>query len=112
MRSAADGATALLSSHIVTDVEQACDRLMVLGVGRVLLHDTIADALASHWIATEGVLTGLGQTLGSFAGPAADRLTLVRAGHSAGEPACAPLRSRRSCSATSRQPGAPGEAAA
>jgi ABC-2 type transport system ATP-binding protein len=80
----ADGATALLSSHIVTDVEQACDRLIVLGVGRVLLHDTIEDALASHWIATEGVPTGLGQTLGSFAGPAADRLTLLRAGHSAG----------------------------
>jgi ABC-2 type transport system ATP-binding protein len=43
-----DGATTLLSSHIVTDVEQSCDRLIVLGVGRVLLHDTVANALAGH----------------------------------------------------------------
>ena len=56
----ADGATALLSSHIVTDVEQACDRLIVLGVGRVLLHDTIADAMATHWIATDGAAIGRG----------------------------------------------------
>ena len=30
----ADGATALLSSHVITDIEQACDRLLVLGGGR------------------------------------------------------------------------------
>src|ERR671918_497523 len=47
-----DGATALLSSHIVTDVEQACDRLIVLGVGRVLLDDTVASALGAHSIST------------------------------------------------------------
>ena len=29
----ADGATALLSSHVITDIEQACDRLLVLGGG-------------------------------------------------------------------------------
>jgi len=33
----ADGATALLSSHVITDIEQACDRLLVLGGGRTLL---------------------------------------------------------------------------
>ena len=79
----ADGATALLSSHIVTDVEQACDRLIVLGVGRVLLHDTIADALASHWISTGGASTQLGEAMGSFAGPTNERLTLVRAARAA-----------------------------
>jgi len=47
----ASGATAVLSSHIVTDVEQACDALIVLGVGRVLLHDAIPSALASHSVA-------------------------------------------------------------
>ena len=72
----ADGATALLSSHIVTDVEQSCDRLVVLGVGRILLHDTVADALASHWIATDGAATP-DAAIATFAGPAADRLTLV-----------------------------------
>ena len=29
----ADGSTALLSSHVITDIEQACDRLLVLGGG-------------------------------------------------------------------------------
>ena len=33
----ADGATVLLSSHVITDIEQACDRLLVLGGGRMLL---------------------------------------------------------------------------
>jgi ABC-2 type transport system ATP-binding protein len=76
----AEGATALLSSHIVTDVEQACDRLIVLGVGRVLLHDTVAEALAAHWIAT-GDTGGLGEgveVIATFAGPVGERLTLAR----------------------------------
>jgi ABC-2 type transport system ATP-binding protein len=73
-----DGATALLSSHIVTDVEQACDRLVVLGVGKILLHETVADALATHWMATDGAATGDGATIGSFGGPAGERLTLLR----------------------------------
>jgi ABC-2 type transport system ATP-binding protein len=76
-----DGATALLSSHIVTDVEQACDRLVVLGVGRILLHDTVADALATHWLATDGVRAPDGEAIGSFGGPSGERLTLLR--HSA-----------------------------
>jgi ABC-2 type transport system ATP-binding protein len=74
----ADGATALLSSHIVTDVEQACDRLVVLGVGRILLHDTVADALATHWLATGGAAKPDGEAIGSFGGPSGERLTLLR----------------------------------
>lgn len=49
-----DGTTALLSSHIVTDIEQACDRLVVLGIGRVLFHDSVAAALAGHGIVVGG----------------------------------------------------------
>jgi len=82
----ADGATALLSSHIVTDVEQACDRLVVLGVGRILLHDTVSQALASHWIVTDGAETSDGQMIGSFGGPAGERLTLLRRPASGAEP--------------------------
>jgi ABC-2 type transport system ATP-binding protein len=70
----ADGATALLSSHIVTDVEQACDRLIVLGVGRVLLHDTVAVALAQHAIS----LTERPDAVGSFAAADSSRISLVR----------------------------------
>jgi ABC-2 type transport system ATP-binding protein len=44
----ASGATALLSSHVITDIEQACDRLLVLGGGRVLLDVSIAEAKAGH----------------------------------------------------------------
>ncbi|HEX2193904.1 MAG TPA: ABC transporter ATP-binding protein [Candidatus Limnocylindria bacterium] len=70
----ADGATALLSSHIVTDVEQACDRLIVLGVGRVLLHASVADAVESHRVAPAA--EAVGEVIGTFAGPAGDRLAL------------------------------------
>lgn len=73
-----DGATALLSSHIVTDVEQACDRLIVLGVGRVLLQASVADALATHRIAVADEASG--EVIATFAGPAGERLALQRAG--------------------------------
>jgi ABC-2 type transport system ATP-binding protein len=79
-----DGATALLSSHIVTDVEQSCDRLIVLGVGRVLLHESVADALTSHFIRTDDVAAS--GSVSTFAGPAGERLTLVqRADPAAGD---------------------------
>ena len=44
----ADGSTALLSSHVITDIEQACDRLLVLGAGKTLLDLSIAGAIAEH----------------------------------------------------------------
>ena len=69
-----DGATALLSSHIVTDVEQACDRLIVLGVGKVLLHETVAAALEGHAISS----TPHPDAVGNFGAPDGSRLYLVR----------------------------------
>jgi ABC-2 type transport system ATP-binding protein len=48
------GATAILASHIITDVAQACDRLIVLGDGRVRLHDSIVEAVARHRLAPLG----------------------------------------------------------
>ena len=68
-----DGATALLSSHIVTDVEQACDRLIVLGVGRILLHDSVASALAAHSISS----TEHPDAVASFGAPDGSRIHLV-----------------------------------
>ena len=44
----AAGSTALLSSHVITDIEQACDSLIVLGGGRALLAVSIAEAIAGH----------------------------------------------------------------
>ena len=69
-----DGATTLLSSHIVTDVEQACDRLIVLGVGRVLLNDSVASALAGHAISASERT----DAVASFASADGSRISLVR----------------------------------
>lgn len=79
----AGGATALLSSHIVTDVEQACDRLIVLGVGQVLLQSSVVDALASYRVADAD--EAVGEIIASFAGPGGERIALQRDG--AGRPA-------------------------
>jgi ABC-2 type transport system ATP-binding protein len=40
--------SAILSSHVIADVEPVCDQLLVLGEGSVLLQDTVAGATASH----------------------------------------------------------------
>ncbi len=79
----ADGATALLSSHVITDIEQACDRLLVLGGGRMLLDLSIAGAIAEHRVidAAElgpGGTLGFGTLVGIFPGPSGERLGLVR----------------------------------
>ncbi len=77
-----DGRTALLSSHVITDVEQACDRLLVLGDGRLLLDSSLRDAIDSHGIA-EGA--GAVETLAvsTFPGPDGLPVTLVK-GRSSG----------------------------
>jgi ABC-2 type transport system ATP-binding protein len=65
-----DGSTALLSSHIVTDVEEACDRLTILGGGKILLDSPLEVARRSHHM-TEGESEPgpAGATeVGSFAG--------------------------------------------
>ena len=74
----ADGATAVLSSHVITDIEQACDRIVVLGGGRKILDEPIGEAIASHRIsAAEATPTTLGaHSVGTFPGPVGQRLTL------------------------------------
>lgn|GEM_PF-211379 len=56
----ASGATVVLSSHIVSDIELACDRLLVLGDGRVLLDDEIATVRRTHrTVERHGPIDGL-----------------------------------------------------
>jgi ABC-2 type transport system ATP-binding protein len=74
----ADGHTAFLSSHIVTDVEEACQRLVVLSAGRVLLDSDVAEARAGHRIVSVAAAAPLRGEVATFAGPAGARLTLVR----------------------------------
>jgi ABC-2 type transport system ATP-binding protein len=71
-----DGTTVLLSSHIVTDIEQACDALVVLGAGRVLVHRPIADLLATHGITDAAA--GEGHLIAAFAGQEGEVLRLIR----------------------------------
>ena len=75
-------ATALLSSHVITDIEQACDRLIVLGRGHTLLDLSISDALAHHRI-VEGAASDVGSggdetVVGTFPAPSGQPLSLVR----------------------------------
>ena len=46
------GMTVVLSSHIVTDLERICDRLVILANGRTQLVGPIEDILASHRLLT------------------------------------------------------------
>jgi ABC-2 type transport system ATP-binding protein len=70
------GATALLSSHIVSDMEHGADRLLVLADGRVVLDESVDTARARFRVSTspesiEHV------AIGSFTGPDARRLSLI-----------------------------------
>jgi ABC-2 type transport system ATP-binding protein len=69
------GATTLLSPHIVTDVEQACDRLLVLAAGRVVLDADVLSARARFRIALADDVEDDAR-IGSFASPDGSQLAL------------------------------------
>lgn len=70
------GSTALLSSHVLSDVEVACDSVVVLGDGHVLLHERIPDAIASHAV-VEGVAEDP-MAVAAYRRPGGDLVTLLR----------------------------------
>jgi len=58
------GTTVLLSTHVVADIENVCDHVVVLGEGRARLAGEVEAALAGHRLAVgaiegTGVLDGL-----------------------------------------------------
>lgn len=72
------GTTAVLSSHVVSDVQQAADRLVVLGMGAKLLDTGVTESLEHHRVVTGGILTRSGfRTVGSFLGEAGESVTLL-----------------------------------
>jgi ABC-2 type transport system ATP-binding protein len=71
------GATAILSSHIVTDVQQACDSLVVLASGRVALHAPVVQARSEHRTVLEADLGGR-TPVAAFIGPNGERLAVVK----------------------------------
>ena len=82
-----EGHTALLSSHVITDIEQACDRLLVLGGGRKLLDLSIAGALAEHRVIDGSDGPFQIPVVGTFPGPGGERLSLVRSTNGVGREA-------------------------
>jgi ABC-2 type transport system ATP-binding protein len=63
------GATAVLTSHVATDVEQAADRLVVLGTGHKILDADVAGTLASHRVCDGDAPQGPGiRPVASFLG--------------------------------------------
>jgi len=72
------GTTAVLSSHVVSDVQQAADRLVVLGMGAKLLDTGVADSLEHHRIAVGAVTPAGGlRVIASFLGEAGEAVTLL-----------------------------------
>jgi ABC-2 type transport system ATP-binding protein len=59
--------TVVLSSHIVTDLERVCDRLVILSHSRTLLAASVDEALASHRLLVgprnDGSAVGRGRTV-------------------------------------------------
>lgn len=74
------GAAALLSSHIVSDIELVSDRIMILASGTVLLLDGVDAALDGHRIRDRGPAS-IGRAgervIGTFAAGASGERTLI-----------------------------------
>lgn len=80
------GATVVLTSHVVADVEEVCDALMILSHGRLLLWASVDAARARHTTVPAGNLEGI-EPVSTFAGPTGERLALVRAAPARGKEA-------------------------
>ena len=70
-------ATVLLSSHIVGELASVCDRLVVLGIGRVLYEGLVAHALANHRVSDDLEAT---DRVAVFPGPDGALHALTRGG--------------------------------
>lgn len=73
----AQGGTAMLSSHIVSDVAEVCDRVIVLARGHVMLDGPIDEARASHRLAPEPMSAD--ETVAAIARPGGEKRWLVHA---------------------------------
>jgi len=82
----ASGTTVLLSSHIVGDLDGACDRLIVLAPGRVQLDADMSWTRAHHRLVPLADATGL-DVVGSFANRKGVHTALVRSRDPVTDPA-------------------------
>jgi ABC-type multidrug transport system ATPase subunit len=65
-----------MSSHIVTDIEEACDSVVVLSHGRLLIHDGAA-VRATHAVADASTVDPL-EAVGVFTGRTGEQVALVK----------------------------------
>lgn len=91
-RLADDGRTVFLSSHLMNEVQQTADHVIVIGRGRILADAPLTDFVASY--APDGVLVStpdasvlseLATSAGATVAPGADRESLVISGIDARE---------------------------
>jgi ABC-2 type transport system ATP-binding protein len=75
------GTSVILSSHIITDIEHACDSVVVLGGGRLRLHTAISTARTQFVTVAPTDLKGR-TPIGLFAGTSGEQLALVLGGSS------------------------------
>ena len=67
----AEGRTVFLSSHLLSEVEQTCDRVAIIDRGRLVLSGRVDDVLAEA--ARPSLLVGLDDTVAARRGTAAGR---------------------------------------
>lgn len=71
---------AVLSSHVISDIQSACERLIVLGAGSVLVQGAIPDLLSCHWVVQHGAALPAGmRRVASFVADDGGRLELWQA---------------------------------
>jgi ABC-2 type transport system ATP-binding protein len=76
---ASSGDTSIvLSSHVISEIEDTADRLLVLGEGRVLFDNTVAHSIATHRVIDPGRDVDRAEVVGQFPGRADTLHTLVR----------------------------------
>jgi len=68
----------VLSSHVLSEIEEVADRLLVLGEGQVLFQGTVADSLAHHRVLEDGANADGLDVVATFPGRRGARHVLVR----------------------------------
>jgi ABC-2 type transport system ATP-binding protein len=74
------GTTVVIASHIVAELEGVCDDIVVLAPARVMLHDAIAHARATHVLVAGDALVNP-DAVASFDRPNQSRVSLLRVSH-------------------------------
>jgi ABC-2 type transport system ATP-binding protein len=70
--------TIVLSSHVISEIEEVADRILVLGDGLVLYHETVVASIAGHRVLDDGDALHGAEIVGRFPGRRDEKHVLVR----------------------------------